>query len=215
MGLLDKFMKQIRRPTGLLGRLLVRGMNRTPHERTNWGLQHVAIGEEYIILDVGCGGGRTIDKLAERAPFGKIYGVDISDDSVNVAKRYNRDLLEAGRSEIQVSGVSSLPFEDDFFDVVTAVETHYYWPSLKDDLLEIQRVLVPWGKFLIIGGEYLGSKYDERNEKWAETIGMNIHTLEEIRNILENTGFVDIQFNEDYDRGWFSAFCRKPIPEEE
>ena len=214
MGLLDSIMKQIRRPKGLLGRLWVRGMNRTHHERTDWGLQHVAIGEEYIVLDVGCGGGRTISKLAKRAPFGKIYGVDISEDSVKVAKQYNSELLKAGRSDIQVSGVSSLPFEDDFFDVVTAVETHYYWPSLGEDLREVQRVLVPWGKLLIIGGEYLGSKYDERNEKWAETIGMNIHTLEELRHILEDAGFVDIIFNEDYERGWFSAFCRKPTADD-
>jgi SAM-dependent methyltransferase len=185
-------------------------MNRSHHKGTDWGLQHINIGEDYIILDIGCGGGRTIKKLAQRAPFGKVYGVDISGDSVKVATQTNKGLIRAGHCDIQVSGVSYLPFEDDFFDAVTAVETYYFWPNLDEDLKEVLRVLVPWGKFLIIGEEYLGSKYDERNEKWAETIGMNIHTLEELRLILEKAGFVDIQFHEDYERGWFSVFSRKP-----
>ena len=40
------------------------------------------------ILDVGCGGGRTVSKLAATATQGKVYGVDCSDESL-AAKRTN------------------------------------------------------------------------------------------------------------------------------
>ena len=101
MGIFDIFMKNVRNPQGFLGRLMARGMNRTHHMRTNWGLQHVTIQENDAILDIGCGGGRTIRKLAEKAQNGKIYGVDISKDSVKVAKNYNRTHVKAGTVDIR------------------------------------------------------------------------------------------------------------------
>ena len=45
---------------------------------TQWGLNHVAIGEDLTILDVGCGGGRTVERLASMATRGKVDGVDYS-----------------------------------------------------------------------------------------------------------------------------------------
>ena len=152
MGILDNFMKHVRRPQGFIGRLFVKGMNRTHHKRTNWGLQHLKVGEDFTILDIGCGGGRTISKLASMVPKGKVYGVDISEDSVEVARNYNKKLVNEGKVDIRPSGVSKLPFNDDFFDLVTAVETHFYWPDLKADLGEILRIIKPDGLLLIIGG---------------------------------------------------------------
>ena len=211
MRVFDRFMNHVRRPQGFIGRLFVRGMNRTHHERTDWGLQHVKVGEDFIILDVGCGGGRTIRKLAAKASNGKVYGVDVSEDSVQVARNYNKQLVNKGQVDIRVSGVSTLPFEDAVFDLVTAVETHYYWPDLESDLGEILRVIKLEGSFLVIGGEYLGSRFDERNRDWATKIGMRLHTLEELKSIMSNVGFKDVEIFENYDEGWFCAIGKKSI----
>jgi len=51
-------------------------MNASHSNLTDWGLQHVSIANHYTILDVGCGGGRTVSKLAAMATQGKVYGVD-------------------------------------------------------------------------------------------------------------------------------------------
>jgi len=50
-------------------------------------LQHVSIANDYTILDVGCGGGRTVSKLAAMATQGKVYGVDYSEESVAATNR--------------------------------------------------------------------------------------------------------------------------------
>jgi ubiquinone/menaquinone biosynthesis C-methylase UbiE len=186
MRILDRFMNHVRRPQGFVGRLFLRGMNRTHHKRTEWGLQHVKVGEGFIILDVGCGGGRTIRKLATKASNGKVYGIDVSEDSVQVARNYNKQLVSEGQVAIRVSDVSTLPFKDALFDLVTAVETHYYWADLEADLGEVFRVIKLEGSFLVIGGEYLGSRFDERNRDWATKIGMRLHTLEELKSIMSN-----------------------------
>jgi len=211
MGILDNFMKHVRRPQGFIGRLFVKGMNRTHHKRTNWGLQHLKVGEDFTILDIGCGGGRTISKLASMVPKGKVYGVDISEDSVEVARNYNKKLVNEGKVDIRPSGVSKLPFNDDFFDLVTAVETHFYWPDLEADLGEILRIIKPDGLLLIIGGEYLGSRFDDRNRNWAKKIGMSLHTLEEFKGIMVNVGYKDAKVFEDYSEGWFCAIGKKSV----
>jgi ubiquinone/menaquinone biosynthesis C-methylase UbiE len=33
--------------------------------------------------------------------------------------------------------VSHLPFADQMFDLVTAAETHYYWPDMNADMQEV------------------------------------------------------------------------------
>jgi ubiquinone/menaquinone biosynthesis C-methylase UbiE len=49
-----------------------------------------------------------------------------------------------------------LPFPDGLFDLVTAVETHYFWPDLPADMREIQRVLRPGGTLVVLAEAYKG-----------------------------------------------------------
>src|SRR5579883_1778619 len=124
-------------PTGWLGRLILRNMNSRHSKVTDWGLSQVSIGKQDIILDVGCGGGRTVSKLAAVATQGKVYAIDHSGESVAMARRSNRQWTELGRVEVQQGSVSQLPFPDGMFDLITAVETHFWWPALATDLREI------------------------------------------------------------------------------
>src|SRR5579871_6133058 len=53
---------------------------------------------------------------------------------------------------------SRLSFSDGAFDVVTAVETHFWWPALPTDLREVLRVLKPRGRLIIIAVVYKGAE---------------------------------------------------------
>jgi ubiquinone/menaquinone biosynthesis C-methylase UbiE len=101
-------------------------MNMSHSSLTDWGLKHVLIEKHFTILDVGCGGGRTIQKLAAITTEGKLYGIDHADGSVAASRRKNAQLIQAGRVEIHQASVSRLPFPTNKFDLVTAVETQYY-----------------------------------------------------------------------------------------
>ncbi len=64
-------LRQVRKPDRWVGRFFLWIMNSSHSALTDWGLQHVAIGKSFTILDVGCGGwGRTIEKLAALAAGG-------------------------------------------------------------------------------------------------------------------------------------------------
>jgi len=163
---------QCQKPTGWFGRFVLRNMNSRHSKVTDWGLSHVSIQANDTVLDVGCGGGRTVGKLAAIATQGKVYGIDHSKESVAVAGKTNREWIALGRVEIREGSVSKLPFSQNVFDLVTAVETHFWWPNLPGDMREVFRVLKPGGMLVLIpewlalrGAGWASLKADPGREK--------------------------------------------------
>src|SRR6266508_2688719 len=175
MRIISELLNQARKPTGWLSRLILRDFNRHHSKLTDWGLKRIASEKHERILDVGCGGGLTVHKLAGIATKGKVYGIDFSEESVTFSRRTNTRWIELGRVEILHASVSTLPFSDHMFDLVTAVETHFFWPDLVADMHEVLRVLKPGGKLIIIAEAYKGGKYDKVLQKLAGL--MNIALL--------------------------------------
>jgi ubiquinone/menaquinone biosynthesis C-methylase UbiE len=175
---------------------------------TAWGLQHVAVEKGYTILDMRCGGGRTIKTLAAMATEGKVYGADYSEDSVAVARGTNAELIAAGRVEIVQSSVSSLPFADGMFDLITAVETHYYWPEPVSDLQELRRVLKPGGRLVIIAEAYRRRKYDVV-ALIMKVLGGSCLSVREHEELLAAAGYAEVGTFEAPRKGWFCAVARR------
>ena len=201
--------RQCRKPAWIVGRLLARSMNASHVHVTRWGLGHVAIGERDTILDVGCGGGRTIKAMAATAVRGRVVGVDYSAASVNVARRVNADAIAAERVSVQQGSVSALPFADDTFDLVTAVETHYYWPDLSSDLIELRRVLKAGGRVLLIAEAYRGNRADWLYAPAMRALGAKYLTPDEHRRLLVGAGFMDVELDEERSKGWLCVVGRK------
>jgi ubiquinone/menaquinone biosynthesis C-methylase UbiE len=211
-----KLASQFVKPAGWFGRFNLWGMNRRHSKLTDWGLTHIPIEKHFTILDVGCGGGRTVSKLAAMASEGKVYGVDHSEASVAVSRRTNKQWIERGRVEIRHGSVSQLPFSNDMFDLATAVENHFYWPDLPADMREVLRVLKPGGALIVIAEVYKGGKNDKAVQRFvdlmAETGTAYAHlSVDEHRELFSAAGYADVQVFEDYDKGWICALGRKPL----
>jgi len=205
-----RMSNQVRKPSGRLGRAVVGRMNLSHASLTDWGLEHVRIEPSFTMLDVGCGGGRTIHVLAARAPNGRVYGIDYSEASVEASRETNQSAVAAGRVEIQQGSVSKLPFADAMFDLVTAVETHYYWPDLPNDAREIARVLKPGGTLVVIAEAYKG------RWGWLFQLAMlpmraKLMSADEHRAWLETAGFTDVQVAEKRGRGWICVTGRRAV----
>lgn len=187
-------------------------MNSRHSKVTDWGLAHFTIQPHDTILDVGCGGGRTVSKLAAVATQGKVYGVDYSPESVAVANKTNGKWIDAGRVEIREGSVSQLPFSNGMFDVVTAVETHFWWPDLPADMREILRVMKPGGTLMVIAEVYKGAKtrMGKLIEKYAPMRGLKLLTVDEHRELFTSAGYSEIQIFDEPDKGWICALGRKP-----
>lgn len=194
-------------PTGPLAKFVGRGMNLGHSSLQHWGISHISIGPEARILDVGCGGGKAVRELAIASPKRKVFGVDYSEDMVKLAQSVNKALIKERRVGIKFGSVSSLPFLDNRFDLVTAFEAYYYW-DLMDGLKEIKRVLRPGGILLIVNDSYKHERFAKRNEKLAR-IGLQLHAPVEYWDFLTEAGYIDIEIDEIIEKNWITAIGRK------
>ena len=184
MGIFDN----MRKPKGKLGNLQLKSMNKEHTPVALWGLKHLDIKPDDIILDVGCGGGININRMAKIAK--KVYGVDYSIESVKLSREVNQDYVNEGKVEVLEGNVASLPFEDDTFDIITAFETVYFWPDIEKSFGEVKRVLKPGGIFLI-GTESNGA--DNLPMKISQKlIDMTVYNDEELTSFLQNNDYSEI-----------------------
>ena len=202
---------QVRKPTGPLGRRALQAMNRTHATLTDWGLRHLRFEQNATILDVGCGGGRTVQRLATLAPTGAVYGIDYSAASVAASRASNARAIDAGRVHIQLGSVADLPFPDGSFDLVTAVETHYYWPDLPANMREVFRVLKPGGTFALIAETYRGGRLNALYSVVMPLLRAAYLSDAEHRDLLTQAGFTDVTTLHEPGTSWICAVGRRPL----
>ena len=187
---------QVSHPKGTIGYILTKIWNKTFVNMTEWGLENIEIQEDDHILDVGCGGGETIHGLANKTTRGKVYGIDISSESVKSSIERNKEWVEQNRVEISEADVASLPFEDNTMDKITAIQTHFYWSNIEEGFSEIHRILKTDGVFLITSEkdkiEYHMDKYKQSNK---------------LKELLESIGFSSVVIQEN--GNWIKFVCQK------
>jgi SAM-dependent methyltransferase len=205
MVLRDAMFRQFRKPTGWLGKLVAMGMNMEHRGLWRWALEHISVQPDSVILDIGCGGGKSIEVLARRARHGKVYGVDYSKDMVQTSRFLNRGLIRSGRAEIRRASVSHLPFPDRSFDLVACFECCYFWPDMIESLREIRRVLRRDGLLLIANEVYRDPRFDERNATWARLAHMQVYGPQEYRAFLSEAGFTTVNIETLPESNWIVA----------
>lgn len=170
----------------------------TAHTGMNkWAFEKLKVREDSIMLDIGCGGGKTINILSKINDYEKIYGIDYSEQAVKDSIKSNIKDVETGKVSILKANVTDIPFTEGFFDIITAFQTYYFWGDLENGVEETFRVLKQGGCFMII----------------AEVYKINYHmnsykTKEEMEQLLISTGFHTINFYENKTKGWL---CVKGI----
>ncbi len=183
--ILKKFFSQTAHPQGFLGRLMLKMMNFGHAPLTNWGLDKIEFKDQWTILDIGCGGGATLQRLLKRSKGAKVYGIDISEESIKKAKEVNAKELDK-QVFISQGSATSLPYADNTFDLITAVETVYFWPELPKCLGEVRRALKPGGQFTIM------VEVIEGDSVWKNVVeGMTVYSPEQLKEMLDTAGFND------------------------
>lgn len=204
-----KLVENAVKPAGFWGKLMIRSMNKGHHALTDWALGYAKIESGCRALDVGCGGGRTVQKLCDRVGSGKVYGIDYSELCVKKASKLNHKSILCGKADIRQASVSSLPFESGSFDLVTAVETYYFWPDKLGDLKEVLRVMRSGGRLLLV----FEMLQDEKNpDKWKpveQKLGIEAVSREGITEMLLRAGFQNIRTHVKNDTGWLCATAEK------
>lgn len=96
------------------------------------------------MLDVGCGPGTFLARLAAAGHRGQLVGLDFSEGMVAQASR------DFPGIRFRQGDAQQLPFADQTFDVVTARHMLYHVPDPRLALSEMRRVLKPGGTLLVV-----------------------------------------------------------------
>ncbi|MCW4017553.1 MAG: class I SAM-dependent methyltransferase [Candidatus Bathyarchaeota archaeon] len=200
---------QYRCPTGQGGRIVAESMNRAHEPLTLWGLGHVKVEPDWVVLDVGCGGGKTVNRLAHLVPNGKVIGLDYSPDMVTYSKEFNKKLIAQNCIEIVEGSVEKTGFPDGFFDLVTAFETYYFWSNLTEALTEIKRVLKPNGQLLLVNEMVKDGKYEVEHAKLIKDTYVRLIPLKELRKAMLSVGFGSVQAFMKAESPWNTILAQK------
>jgi len=104
--------------------------------------------EDMSVLDCGCGFGGTISSLNNRFNNMQLTGLNIDPRQLARAKEQVQPRAQ-NKIEFIEANACKLPFADNSFDVVLAVECIFHFPSRERFFKEASRVLKPGGKLAI------------------------------------------------------------------
>lgn len=191
------FANQARQPSGFFGRWIApRVFNKENREMERLGLQMMQPQEDDHILEIGFGNGKLISEIMPDIRNGKIYGIDISDEMINLAADRNQKWIQQNKLELKKASVEEIPYPNNHFDKIFTANTTYFWPDPVKNILEIKRVLKPGGKFVC------ALRFKDQMESISvirdnREIFQNLYKESEMRNLFEQTGFGDVQFRSE------------------
>jgi len=197
------------KPQGEYGKQMLQSMNEHHASVTEWGLSFLNIRDDAALLDIGCGGGATLKRLAELSPKGKIYGIDYSEVSVRESTVFNQTLIDAGKMEILSGSVECMPFPDSTFDGITTVESFYFWPEPGQNLREVRRVLKEDGVFLLIADIYGGYDFDAHTQDNIRKYNLYNPSPDEFEQLFRNAGFSIVKVHLKEETSWICVEGRK------
>lgn len=144
------FASQFGHPRGLLGRVAGAIMALENRERNAWAASLLDVRRTDHILEIGFGPGLALAYLIRLAPEGRIAGIDSSAVMVAQARARIAGAIRAGRADLRLGSAAALPFPDETFDRVLAVNSLHHWPDPVAGLREVRRVLRPGGSVAIV-----------------------------------------------------------------
>ncbi len=132
-------------------------------------------------------------KLARQVVQRRVFGIDYSKDMIEYSKEENQKLVDQGRIGLIQGVVEKMGFSNDLFDLVTAIETCYFWSNLPGVFREIKRVLKQGGKLLIVSEMIKDGKYEIENAETIAKAHVKLCSIQETEDMLHSAGFIDVK----------------------
>ena len=153
------------------------------------------------LLDIGCGGGAFINTLIKKKKIKTACAIDHSERMIELAAKKNRSLISEGIVHLESALADSLPFPNERFDTVTAMETIQFWADIDRAIDEVHRVLKPQGLFLII------NRYPKKESRWYQK--MQLKDASAYRKLLEQHGMEVKNIYMEQKKGWIIVISQK------
>ena len=146
-------------------------------------LNKISFNKPFSFLDVGCGNGWVVRKIAKEEKCKKSIGIDKSKKMILEAIKKNN----IGKEKFIHTDIETWKYRGKF-DFIFAMESLYYSDSIEIALEKIYKLLKHGGQF------FCGIDFYSENKatvRWANImkIQIHLHSKKEWRKFFQNTGF--------------------------
>jgi len=146
-------------------------------------LSKITFDKPFSFLDVGCGNGWVVRRIAQNKNCKKAIGIDKSKKMVQIA--LNNKL--SNKEDYFVEDIENWGYKAKF-DIIFSMESLYYAESIENALKKIFSLLKPNGEF------YCGTDFYSDNKatsNWPNMVKLKMHLLskKEWRDLFSNAGF--------------------------
>jgi SAM-dependent methyltransferase len=194
--------KQLRQPSGLVGRYFMSHLFKKGNAGINDFVQHcLDLTADDDVLEIGFGPGYLTKQIADTLSNGHIEGVDFSATMLEKAAKTNNEHIKTGRVKLHQGDSKHLPMSDNTFDKLCTVNTIYFLDNPVTYFIEMLRVLKAGGR-LVIGF---------RDKEQLENVALSndvftLYTRQEVAQMLEKAGFSNIIIESKEDTP-FTSYC--------
>jgi len=181
------FSKQARKPEGLFGRIVMRMVfDKGNVVLNNFVNDLMSVQTDDRILEIGCGTGKLINKMAIKIGNGLIEGIDFSSEMVSIARKRNKVNIAKEKVKILEGNFDEISYEKDCFTKACSVNTLYFWPSPARTTKKLAEIIKPGGKLVLAFEDIEQLKRRNLNQDI-----FNLYSKDEVQDLLINAGFVN------------------------
>ena len=147
-------------------------------------LKTISFDKPFTFLDVGCGNGWVVRKIAKEKNCKKSTGIDKSSKMIIQCKKKTENHK---KEDFVHTDIESMKYKEKF-DFIFSMESLYYADSMEIALEKIYKLLKPGGQFFCGTDFYSDNKATAR---WADImkIQMHLHSKKEWKEFFMETGF--------------------------
>jgi len=193
---------QFKKPSGLIGRFLERGMSQRTTTDAKWTISLLDLQPTSKILEVGFGGGFAAQLASQKATQGFFTGIDHSETMVQIASKRNANSIQTGKMELKQGDAENIVYPDESFDIIYSLHSIYFWDNPVKCLKGFRRLLSPGGLLAVT----IQPKNRWRDDQ-ISTPGMDFFFGDQVVEMFKKAGFMNIRMETLSDKEGARLHC--------